>query len=105
MKAWVLSLSNDPDQGQAIVFADKATDAKLKIYETNLDSDGWIYIRANRYEPLDNMESASEIDKSLILWKNGWFWYDYETPPEHETTDDEFKEWYKRTFMEVADVK
>ena len=97
MKAWVLSLSNDQDQGQDIVFADNVAQAKKQIWQTNLEADGWIYIRANRYKILDGMEKAADYERHLIMWRNGWGWYEHDTPYSEETTDEEFKEWYNKT--------
>lgn len=103
MKAWVLSIKDDNDQGEAIVFANTRAEAKKMLGTTYLEADGWIDIEARRYPDLDNMENLSEVEKSLILWRNGWRWYDRETPEEDETTDDEFRAWYLREIMEVQD--
>lgn len=101
MKAWVLSIKNEDDQGQAIVFAENRTEAKKMLWTTHLEANSWIDIEARRYSNLDDMEKSSEVERSLILWRDGWRWYDYETPEEEETTDDEFREWYMREIMGV----
>lgn len=95
MKAWLLSLIDDEDQGEAVVFADTVTEAKAIIHQTNLDDNGWISIRAVRYPCLDGMEKASEPGRSLIQWRNGWRWFDYSTPDPSETTDEEFIKWHE----------
>ena len=103
MKAWVLSIKDDNDQGEAIVFAPNRTEAKKRLWTTHLEADSWIDIEARRYPVLDNMENAGEVERALILWRDGWYWYDCETPEEDETTDDEFRAWYLREIMEVQD--
>lgn len=103
MKAWLLNIKHDDDQGQAIVFAPNRTEAKKRLWTTHLEADSWIDIEARRYPVLDNMENAGEVERALILWRDGWRWYDYETPEEEETTDDEFKEWYLRKIMGVQE--
>ena len=95
MKAWLLSLIDDEDQGEAVVFADTVTEAKSEIYQTNLDENGWTSIRARRYPALDGMEDASEPERSLIQWRNGWRWFDYGTPDPGEAADDEFIKWHE----------
>lgn len=103
MKAWILSIKRDDDQGQAIVFAENRTEAKKMLGTTHLEADTWIDIEVRRYPELDNMEKAEEVERSLILWRNGWRWYDIQTPEEYETTDDEFREWYLREIMGVQE--
>lgn len=96
MKAWILSVINEDDQGQEIVFADNAAQAKKKIRYTDLYAESWIYIRVRRYRELDDMEEASEFEKHLVQWRNGWNWYDESTPDPDITSDEEFKIWYKK---------
>lgn len=101
MKAYVLSIKNDDDQGQAIVFANNRTEAKQKLCITNLDANCWTDIQASRYPDLDGMENAEEPDIALVLWRNGWRWFDYRTPDPFDTTAEEFKAWYCMTILEV----
>jgi len=98
MKAYVLSVHGDDDQGQASVFSDTAKEAKKKFWSTDLEADSYIDIRVKRAPYLDHMENLSEIEIELVKWRNGWHWFDYATPQPDETTDEEFYEWHKDNF-------
>lgn len=101
MKAWKLSIKNDDDQGQAIVFAENRSEAKKRLFCTDLEANCWTDIEARRYPDLDDMEEAEEVEIALIMWINGWRWFDYNTPDPVETSFDEFREWYNKTIREV----
>ena len=100
MKAYVLRVEGDDDQGQAVVFSKTAKEAKKLLSSTNLYSDRYTDIRVKRCPEFDNMETLSEIELAKEQWRNGWRWYDYcSTPDSDEATDDEFYNWYKNTFL------
>lgn len=101
MKAYLLSIKDDDDAGQAVVFADTANKAKNKIYGTDLgDSvENWIDIRVHRDKRYDGMENLSPAQLALHQWKDGWRWFDmYDMPDQGEATDVEFLEWYGKAF-------
>lgn len=100
MKAYSLSVNGDDDQGQVIVFANTVKEAKKKFCFTDLQCDRYIDIRVKRNQDFDNMENLSEIEFAKEQWKQGWRWYDYNTPDPNETTDEEFYKWYKNNFGE-----
>ena len=103
MKAYYLSIHNDDDQGQAIVFADSIKEAKRLIYNTGLDYDSYIDIRAKRQPAYDNLEHLNGMELANLQWKDGWIWFDYETPSPEDTTDEEFYKWYKKTILGVEE--
>ena len=97
MKAYKLSIKDDPDQGEVIVFAKTVKEAK-KLYEY-LDFDRYIDMRCKRASYFDGMENASRYELSLVQWHEGWHWFDVGVPQpddDGETTDEDFKEWYDK---------
>lgn len=98
MKAYCIE-TNDPDEGQAIVFAEKPSQAKGQIYGTGMyPPDSWTDIRARRAPGYDGMESASPAELALKQWKEGWQWFDLDYPDPDEDSDETFYEWYRKTF-------
>lgn len=103
MKAYILRVINDDDQGQVVVFANTANEAKKQFNSTYLETEQYIDIRVKRSPEFDNMENLSEIDLAKEQWRNGWRWYDYNTPYPEDTTDEEFYKWYKNNVLGVDD--
>lgn len=103
MKAYVLRVEGDDDQGQAVVFSNTAKEAKKLFFSTNLQCDSYTDIRVKRSPEFDNMENLSEIELDKEKWRTGWRWFDYDTPYPEDTTDEEFIEWYKKTIREVQE--
>lgn len=99
MKAYLLSVKYDDDQGQAIVFSKTAKEAKKKFYTTNLEADTYINIRVRRCPEYDDMGQLKSIELVKEQWRNGWRWYDYNTPYPEDTTDEEFYRWYKKEIL------
>lgn len=80
-----------------IVFANTRDEARELTGD--LDYDRWVDISATRFKQLDDMEKLSRAEIDFILWReHGWRWYELDSPDESETTDEEFKTWYKEHF-------
>lgn len=94
MKAWRVEISNDPDQGTLVVFANTRNEAKSMTGDLMYDS--WIDISATRFKEMDGKEHLDKAHLTLELWReHGWRWWDIEYPDPDEATDDEFLEWYR----------
>jgi len=100
MKAYILRANGDDDQGQVVVFANTSKEAKKKFYSTDLLCDSHIDIRVKRCPEYDDMENLSQFELAKEQWRNGWRWFDYNTPDPEETTDEEFFYWYDQTFSQ-----
>lgn len=101
MKAYCLSIKDDDDAGQAIVFADNVKDAKKQVYSHDMLVDAmeeWTWLRAHRAKQFDDMENLSKAELSLHQWHDGWRWFDMDFPDPDEATDEEFLEWYEENF-------
>lgn len=100
IKAYHLSIKDDYDAGNAIVFAETPAAAKNQIYSTTLGDnvEDWIDIRVRRDKRYDGMENLSEADLALEQWKDGWRWFDEDYPDPDEATDAEFLTWYEDAF-------
>lgn len=102
MKAYYLSTS-DPDDGMAVVFADKPSQAKNQIYGTEIWYEGeWTDIRVRRARNYDGMENLSAAELALKQWHDRWQWFDLDYPDIDTATDQEFLDWYKKTFKEAT---
>lgn len=94
MKAYVLSIENYDDKGEEVVFAENAQKARNKVWNTNLDPDNFIDVRARRAQEFDGMENLSEKEMFKEKWRNGW-WFDANGYPNYETaSDEEFYKWF-----------
>lgn len=103
MKAYSLSIKDDQNEaGEAIVFAATAREAKKQVWghETLVDAleGGWIALRVNRAKRYDGMEKLSPAELGCKQWRDGWTWFDMDTPNEEEASDAEFIEWYEDVF-------
>lgn len=102
MKAYRLSIKDDDDAGNAIVFANTVREAKKQVWghDTLVDAleGGWINLQAHRSEEYDGMEDLDAAHLALQQWKNGWRWFDVNYPDPDEATDDEFLKWYEDNF-------
>lgn len=99
MKAWMISVYQDDDKGNEIVFANNHKEAIYAGYCSNLEFDSYIDVRARREQNFDDMESLSERDLTLEKWRNGW-WFEPNGYPDCETaTDEEFYKWYDREMV------
>ena len=97
MKAWRLENTEDPDQGNLIVFADTRNEAKKR--SGDLMYDNWIDLRATRFPGLDDKENLTQQALDLTLWRDyGWHWYEVGSPSQDEATDEEFLSWWSATF-------
>lgn len=94
MKAWMISVYQDDDKGNVIVFANNHKEAITAGYHSELDFDSYIDVRARRNSVFDNMENLNERELTLEKWRNGW-WFEPSNHPDCETaTDKEFYKWY-----------
>ncbi len=99
MKAYYLSIQDDPDQGTFVVFADTRNQARSQADGHDLFYDSWLDIHAVRAKKYDDLENLSEAELHLKLWHDGWRWYDIDDMPDvDEATDQDFLDWHKRTF-------
>lgn len=102
MKAYKLSIKDEDDAGAAIVFANTVKEAKKQVYSFDMLNDalegGWIALQAHRAEHYDGMENLDAAHLALEQWHDGWVWFDVDNPDPDEATDQEFLDWYERTF-------
>ncbi|TNU78269.1 hypothetical protein [Lactococcus lactis] len=98
MKAYKLSVKDDPDQGEVIVFAQTSREAK-KNWTHYLDADTFIDELVHRAPEFDGMENATELELITKQWQEGWRWLDYPSVPDVETsTVEDFQAWCKKEF-------
>ena len=100
MKAYYLGVRGDNDQGELVVFADTAQEARKLINGTDLQYERWIDVRAYRAKQWDGLENLSQAELHLRLWREGWRWFDMNYPDPDEDTDETFLKWYEDTFNE-----
>lgn len=99
MKAYYLSIKDDGDTGQQIVFANTAKAAKKLVHGWVWDNlENYIDLRVNRAKKFDGMENLSEAELALHQWHDGWRWFDMDYPDPDEATDAEFLKWYEENF-------
>jgi hypothetical protein len=100
MKAYYLSIKDNDDAGQQVVFANTAKEAKKLVSDDNLvDSlEEYTDLRVNRAPKFDGMENLDDAHLALEQWKWGWIWFDMDYPDPDEATDEEFIKWYESTF-------
>jgi len=100
MKAWTLSIKDDPDQGTFVVFADTREEARSYADSNDLIYDRWVDIEALRFYDMDDKEHLDKAHLLLELWRDhGWRFVDELGEPDaDEATDEEFLEWYSKNF-------
>lgn len=96
MKAYCVSIKDDEDQGMLIVFAENRNQARQQTGD--LMYDNWIDIIAVRDKRYDGLEKLTDAQLALRQWRDGWRWYELDTPEPEETTDEQFTEWYESHF-------
>lgn len=100
MKAWTVEITDDPDQGMFVVFADTRNEARGQASSHDLIYDSWIQVHAKRFRSMDNKEDLDEAHLLLELWRDhGWRWWDIDYPDQDESTDEEFIKWYEKSFI------
>lgn len=100
MKAYLVNVKYDSDQGDAVVFANTVKEAKNKIHSTDLEYDTWIDVQAKRSPEFDGMENHSDKELAKEMWREGWNYFDYNHVPDCETaTDEEFYQWYDGIYI------
>lgn len=98
MKAYKLSVKNDSDQGEVIVFAQTAREAKNN-WHWYLDADSFLDKLVHRAPEFDGMENATELELMTKQWQKGWRWFDYNNVPDVETASvEDFQAWCKKEF-------
>lgn len=97
MKAWRLEITDDPDQGTLVVFADSRDQARSQTGD--LMYDRWIDISATRFKAMDDKEHLTKAQLTLELWRDhGWRWWDIDYPDPDKATDKEFLDWYEGVY-------
>lgn len=98
MKAYKLSIKDDPDQGEVIVFAQTAREAKNN-WTQYLDADNFLDKLVHRAPEFDGMENASDMEMMTKQWQEGWKWYDcYDVPDVEEDTVEDFQAWFRKEY-------
>lgn len=98
MKAYKLSIKDDPDQGEVIVFAQTAREAKNN-WTQYLDADNFLDKLVHRAPEFDGMEGASDMEIMTKQWQEGWRWYDcYDAPDVEEDTVEDFQAWFRKEY-------
>ena len=98
MKAYKLSIKDDPDQGEVIVFAQTAREANNN-WTQNLDADSFLDKLVHRAPEFDGMENASDMELMTKQWQEGWRWYDcYDVPDVEEDTVEDFQAWFRKEY-------
>lgn len=98
MKAYKLSIKDDPDQGEVIVFAQTAREAKNN-WTQYLDTDSFLDKLVHRAPEFDGMENASDMELMTKQWQEGWRWYDcYDVPDVEEDTIEDFQAWFRKEY-------
>lgn len=98
MKAYKLSIKDDPDQGEVIVFAQTAREAKNN-WTQYLDADSFLNKLVHRAPEFDSMEDASDMELMTKQWLEGWRWYDcYDVPDVEEDTVEDFQAWFRKEY-------
>ncbi|AHC94168.1 hypothetical protein T548_0090 [Lactococcus phage phiL47] len=98
MKAYKLSIKDDPDQGEVIVFAQTAREAKNN-WHWYLDTDSFLDKLVHRAPEFDGMENASDMELMTKQWQEGWRWYDcYDIPDVEEDTIEDFQAWFRKEY-------
>lgn len=92
LKAYIVSVINDPDQGSELVFAETAGKAKNSARE--LEPDFFTDLRAVRFPDFDDMATAPMRELDLAKWKAGWFYGIFDEPMYGTETEEEFLAWY-----------
>lgn len=99
MKAYYLSVYDNPEAGMQVVFANTAKEAKKLVYGEVWDNlENYIDLRVNRAKRYDGMENLDDAHLSLQQWRDGWIWPDLDYPDSEEATDQEFLDWYDKIF-------
>ena len=98
MKAYKLSIKDDPDQGEVIVFAQTAREAKNN-WTQYLDADSFLNKLVHRAPEFDGMENASDMELMTKQWLEGWRWYDcYDVPDVEEDNVEDFQAWFRKEY-------
>lgn len=98
MKAYSLSIKDNDDAGNEIVFAENAKAARNKIGDLADSLEEWIDLRVHRAKEYDGMEHLTDAQLANKQWRNGWRWFEMDYPDPDEATDDEFFKWYEANF-------
>ena len=98
MKAYKLSVKDDSDQGEVIVFAKTARKTKNN-WTRYLDADSFLDKLVHRAPEFDGMEGASDMEIMTKQWQEGWRWYDcYDVPDVEEDTVEDFQAWFRKEY-------
>ena len=102
MKAYMGGLYSSDDEGNAIVFAKNAKEAKSKFMGHHHGiadyAESYIDIYAVRAPEFDGMENASDAELMCEQWRQGWWFHQGDVPDVETASDEDFYEWYKENF-------
>lgn len=102
MKAYMGGLYSSDDEGNAIVFAKNAKEAKKKFLEHPHGiadhAESYVDIYARRSPNFDGMESADEAEIMCEQWKQGWWFHQDDVPDVEVATDEDFYIWYAEEY-------
>lgn len=98
MKAYILGIRDDPDQGNQIVFAGNATGAKKQLDGNQFMYESWIDIECLRAKSWDGKENLTPKELMKEQWREGWWFHQTDYPDPDEGTDEQFYEWYDKTY-------
>lgn len=98
MKAYKLSVKDDLDQGEEIVFAQTSREAKNN-WTRYLEVDNFLDKLVHRAPEFDGMENASDMELMTKQWQEGWRWYDCcDVPDVEEDTIEDFQAWFRKEY-------
>lgn len=102
MKAYYVSLRGDEDAGGGIAFANTVQEARKQYYRFDLDPESWLDVQAHRRKTFDGMENLTKAELWKECWRDGWWFHEYDVPDVDTATDEDFYNWYERTFNDKA---
>jgi hypothetical protein len=98
MKAYYITIKDDPDQGCHLVWDTTARNARKRVNESDLQYESWIDVLCVRYKAFDGLEGLTARELALKQWQEGW-WFDSDEPTfddYEENTDADFLAWYDK---------
>ena len=100
MKAYIGGIHSSDDAGNIIVFAKNSKEAVKLVLQDDISDyrESYIDVYAKRYPAFDNMESLSHKEFMKEKWRAGWWFFQDGLPDESESSDQNFYDWYNKTF-------
>ena len=100
MKAYIGGIHSSDDAGNIIVFAQTSKEAIKLVLQDDISDyrESYIDVYAKRYPAFDGMENLSHGELMKEKWRDGWRFFDNYPPEESESSDQDFYDWYNKTF-------